>query len=119
MKKEILEINEALKRGKAKPWCVWYTLSSMYAGKVPEDVSLREDITEARFFDQKEEIRIFQTREGWKAAAVSGDGEKSIVKTYPIRNREYGKNITVSRDLATDEDGQTYVEAVRLSGWEG
>lgn len=119
MKKEVLDTESALKKGQTKPWCVIYELSKLYAGKVPENMTLDEEITEVRFFDQLEEIRIFQTSAGWKAASVSSDGKNTIEKTYPVRNREYGKKITVSRDLATDEDGQTYVAAVRLSGWEG
>ena len=120
MKWERLEVQEGLRRGSALPYSWLCSLSSVFLGPTPAEVPL-EDLLEARFFGPMEEVRIFR-RDGVLHAAVCVEEPEDQVlsETYALQNQSlFGRTLTVHQIIDADEDGQCYVTAVRLAGWEG
>lgn len=120
MKREKLDVQEALRRGRALPYGWICTLSGVSLGPVSGELPL-EELIEARFFGPAEEVRIFR-REGQLQAAVLAEepGDQILAETYPIQNKAlFGMALTVHQILDEDEDGQCYVAAVRLADWKG
>lgn len=120
MKRERLEVQEGLRRGSVLPYSWLCTLSSVFLGPTPAEVPL-EDLLEARFFGPMEEVRIFR-RDGVLHAAVCVEEPEDQVlsETYALQNQSlFGRTLTVHQIIDADEDGQCYVTAVRLAGWEG
>jgi len=117
MKRDVLSIEQALLQGKALPYAMIRSLSAVYLGKMPADLSLQE-LIEARFFDAQQEIRIFWREDTLCAAKLQQEeGDHAYCQTYQIQNPQFGKTVTVSYELEADEDGQTYVAACRLIDW--
>ena len=119
MKTETLTVREALERGRALPWALVRSISEVTLGKTPAEIN-REELIEARFFSPGEEIRVFRAGGVWEAARLEGEPEDSrITRTYDIENPKFGSAVTVCYTLEADEDGQTNLATVRLTGWEG
>lgn len=120
MKREKLDVQEALRRGSALPYGWICTLSGVSLGPVPEALPL-EELIEARLFGPVEEVRLFRREGELQAAALTEEpGDQVLAETYPIQNRAlFGSELTVHQILDADEDGQCYVAAVRLAGWKG
>jgi len=88
-------------------------------GPTPKAVDL-EELIEARFFNETEEIRLFQGEDGLQAVRLSAEaGDIWLEETRQLMNPVFGSSITLSRNVGFDEDGQAYVAAVRLIGWKG
>lgn len=114
MKTEQLTVDEALRRGSALPFALVRSLSEVRLGPAPQAVN-REELLEAYFFSDKEEIHIF--RNDGLLFAVSLLAEKddhSIEETYRLKKGQ----IKVRHTIETDEDGQSYIAATCLAGWE-
>lgn len=121
MKKQKIKLQEALSRGRELPYLMIRSLSRVTLGKTSQnniDIDKLDEIIEARFFDETEEVRLFY-RNGEMCAVhfTEEQGDKPIRKTYDIANPFFGGTLTVSSDLTFDEDGQAMVGGVRLSGW--
>lgn len=122
MRTEILSVREALSLGQSLPWALIHTLSTVTLGKTPaglEELPL-EELLEARFFGEDEEVRVFRRDGALRGAVlVQEEGDAFLEETYRVENPRLGRQITVRRHLAADEDGETHVAATRLAGWEG
>lgn len=119
MERSEMEIRTALERGALLPWAYIRTLSRVYLGKNPGKVDLN-GLTEARFFSENEEIRLFPGQGEWRAVRLAGqEGDETIEECCSISNEIFGRKLTLVRHLEQDEDGQTYVCATRLKNWEG
>ena len=120
MRREKLDVQEALRRGSALPYGWICTLSGVLLGPVPAELPL-EELVEARLFGPTEEVRLFR-REGELQAAVLAEepGDRVLAETYTIQNKAlFGNELTVHQILDADEDGQCYIAAVRLADWKG
>ena len=120
MKKETLTINEALACCKALPYALIRSLSQVSLGPTPDEPPVLDELLEARFFDEKQEVRLFR-REGVMCAArlVCEEGDSWIDKTYEVVNKDLGEQVTVRHFLAFDEDGQCYISTSCRTGWKG
>lgn len=120
MKREKLDVQEALRRGSALPYGWICTLSGVSLGPAPEELPL-EGLVEARLFGPAGEVHLFR-RDGELQAAVLTEelGDRILAETYPIQNKAlFGAELTVHQILDADEDGQCYIAAVRLADWKG
>ena len=120
MQLEKLDVQEALRRGRALPYGWICTLGGVSLGPVSEKLPL-EELVEARLFGPSEEVRLF-CREGELQAAMLTEepGDQILSETYPIQNKTlFGTELTVHQILDADEDGQCYVAAVCLADWKG
>ncbi len=120
MKREKLDVQEALRRGSTLPYGWICNLSGVSLGPVPEELPL-EELVEARLFGPTEEVRLFRREGTLQAAALTEEPEDRVLaETYSIQNKAlFGTELTVHQILDADEDGQCYVAAVRLAGWRG
>ena len=119
MKTERLTLQEALERGRALPWSLARSLSSVTLGPTPEGVEL-EELIEARFFDAREEVRLFRNEAGLQAVRLTQeDGDVTIETVRKLANPKFGRAIMVVQTLDFDGDGQAFVACTRLAGWKG
>lgn len=119
MKKELMQLDAALSRGKTLPYALVRGMSGVTLGKTP-DIIPTDDLLEARFFSETEEIRVFCSDDGLHAAILTEEpGDVVIEARYTIGNSEFGKALTVHQHLGFDEDGQAFVETVCPVKWEG
>lgn len=118
MKLECLTAEEALRRGRALPWALVRSLGGMSLGAVPETIET-EELVEARFFDAHTEVRLFRRDGALQGAALTEeDGDNMLERVYRIENSAYGARLKLASTLEADEDGQTYIAATRICGWE-
>ena len=115
----IMDVQEALERGKQMPFALVRSLSAVSLGPSPAEVD-EEDLLEARFFSAEEEIRVFR-RDGTLQAAVRREtGEERFSdRTYAVSGPGLGAQITVRSYMDFDEDGQAYWRGLRLVDWKG
>lgn len=120
MRREKLDVQEALHRGSALPYGWICTLSGVSLSPVPEELPL-EELVEARLFGPTEEVRLFHSEGELRAAVLAEEPEDRVLaETYAIQNKAlFGNELTVHQILDADEDGQCYIAAVRLAGWKG
>jgi hypothetical protein len=119
MKRDTLEPNEALERGKTLPWAFIREYSRVTLGRTPEDVD-PEEILEAFFFSPEEEIRLWRQDGSLRAAALTEEaGDRFLEERFGVDDPRLGREITVRKYISFDGDGQACITAVRLSGWKG
>lgn len=115
-----LSVKEALEIGKAMPYAMFTHLSKVTLGKTPTVVSL-DELIEARFFGGNGEIHIFTENGEQKAVHITDDENDSrfspIDREYTLLSN-FGKKLTVRQYIDFDNEGQAYIKAVRLLGWE-
>lgn len=117
MKCEKLSIQEALSAGGELPFALIRSLSQVTLGHTPACVE-EDEMLEARFFSQTQEIRIFQGADGLRAVRLIGEpSDRVLEQTCKLENKQFGSALTIARVLEWDEDGQAYVTATRLTGW--
>ena len=117
MKCEQLSVREALSAGGALPFALIRSLSQVTLGRTPARVE-EEELLEARFFSETQEIRIFQGADGLRAVRLTGEASDRVLEqTCALENDRFGGTLTIARVLEWDEDGQAYVAATRLTGW--
>lgn len=120
---EILEINSALKLGEKLDFIFIRNLSELYLGetqKYNKFINLEECI-EVKFFDQTQEIRIFNDESNQlKAVLISlEENDQTIQKNFSLQNKTLGSEIAVTNILDFDEDGQVFIKTRILSSWKG
>lgn len=77
-----------------------------------------DELLEARFFGPEGELRICRDGEALRAVTLSTeDGDETLEERYCIANPRFGRELTVRKILAFDEDGQAYVRASLLADW--
>lgn len=119
MKIETLDSKQALAEGAKLPFVMLQTVSAVVFAKNPYTIEETE-INEARFFDEQTEIRIFRQDGELQAVCLTEEAsDRCIKETYEFANKVLGKELEICRVLDTDEDGQTYITATRLTGWKG
>ncbi|MDM8201576.1 hypothetical protein [Allofournierella massiliensis] len=120
MKYEQLTAEQALLKGKELPFVFARCLSKVKFGTNTEQLE-PEEILEARFFDSSQEIRLFRRQGQLEAACLTQEPtDDCLEEEYEIANQElFGQSFTISKYLKEDDDGQTIVEATRLTGWKG
>jgi len=117
MKKETMEVRQALEQGAKLPYALVQTLSGVTLG-VPETEPDTALLTRARYFSETQEIRIFR-RDGVLCAVrlTAEPDDRLIRKTFRVASPQFGGEVSLCQCLASDEDGQTYIETTRLTGW--
>ena len=118
MKKEVLPLPQAWEMGMQLPWVYLRSLSRVYLGKTPEGLTM-DELLEARFFSEQQEIRIFMSEDGLKAVRLEEETADSILEEEIAVNSGFGSSYTVHYLLQADEDGQTNRTVARLAGWKG
>ena len=119
MRTEKLDVSAAIELGQRLPYAMVRSLSSMFLGQTPA-VILPEELEEARFFSEKEEIRVFHSERGLSAVLVTEEEGDVVLQSWErVENPTFGKELRITRLLERDEDGQAYVADMRLSGWKG
>ena len=120
MKQEIMEASLALAEGLALPYSLIFSYSGVTLGPTPERVDA-EELTEAHFFSEEREIRVYRDGGTLKAVSMRDTPEDAgaVTERYRLENARLGEWIGVKRYLDYDEDGQAYVSARRLAGWKG
>ena len=128
MVKRVMEPEQALREGLSLRWAMVHTAESVYLGETKNwtdgglrnERELQTELIRARFFEPTREIRLFRTEGELRAVCLEGDdgGEMTIRETRAL-NPAFGRSIMLAHELAADEDGQVYVEAVRLMRWTG
>ena len=114
-----LDAREALKRGAALPWALVRELSRVSLGPTPIDVDA-EEVLEACFFSPQEEVRLWREDGQLRAAALTDEeGDLTLEERYSVDNPDFGQELWVRRYIGFDEDGQAFIAASRLCGWEG
>lgn len=118
-----MKINDQVSMDMAQgyPFCFVRCISSVYLGTVSQALYREDELLEARFFDADREVRVFRDEDGaLRAVELTAEADdRCMEETYIIDNARFGRTLTVRRILDADEDGQTYVKASCLCGWEG
>ena len=116
---EKLAAEEAVQRGLTLPFALIRSISSVSLGNTPAQIET-EELLDARFFSDTEEVRLFRRDGLLQGAVLKQDADKDYLeKIYRIENPALGSEIVVRYELDVDEDGQTYVLTARLAGWKG
>ena len=138
MRRETLSPETALGLAAAPsfPWAMIQTFSHLTLGRnpllYPEDCPadllpllhnadrLSQTLLEARFFSREAEIRVFRGEGGLTAVLLAEEAEdRYLEETTEIANaKQFGNSVTVRRLIGFDCDGQAYITAERLCGWE-
>ena len=119
MKTEKLTVQQAVEQGRELPFVLIRSLSSIYIGRIREIGSM-DELLEARFFGEDQEIRIFHKGEELAAVCLKKEAsDRELMEKFAVANERFGKSITVCSTLEADEDGQSYVAQKRLTHWEG
>lgn len=119
MKTEKLEWEQALAEGKKLPFVMLQMVSAVVFAKNPY-VFETDEINEVRFFDKQTEIRLFRQNDSLKAVRLTAERtDRCLYETYTFANRRLGNELELCRVIDTDEDGQSYVAATRLTAWRG
>lgn len=115
-----IDASNAWEHGKALSFALIYNQSSLYMGPSSDIQVNPDEVHEAFFFDQKEQVHLYKKDDAWEARIVSeteDDNYQDI--TYLIANRSFGETFTIREIFAFDEDGQTYRPERRLIDWKG
>lgn len=118
MKKEVLPLPQAWGMGMRLPWVYLRSLSRVYLGKTPERLTM-DELLEARFFSEQQEIRIFLSEDGLKAVRLEEETADRFLEKEIAVNSGFGSSYTVHYLLEADEDGQTSRTVARLASWKG
>ncbi len=114
-----LDAREALKRGAALPWALVRELSRVRLGHTPDHVDT-DELLEACFFSPTEEVRLWREDGQLRAAALTEEEcDLTLEERFKVENPDLGRELTVRRYIGFDGDGQAYIAASRLCGWEG
>ena len=118
MKITPVDMTAAVEKAVKYPYALIFSLSNAYMGKTPETVDM-EALVEGHFFDGHSELRILAEYDRPAAYLLEEeDGDVTIDHSVKLI-RKFGNRMTVCKYLKEDGDGQRYISAVRLKGWEG
>lgn len=103
--------------GKNYPDALIYCMSSLYVGKTGEFSDKVEEIVEARFFDEKQELHIFWQDEQIKGCQVRDEeGDTIIKKEWDIlEGKKKNSKMYVKQFIEYDEDGQAMITKTCLA----
>ncbi len=119
MKAEKMTVEQGLSLGRTLPYALLRHRSTLTLGETPSEIAL-DTLVDGRFFSPSCEVHLFHRGGKFEAVCYSMEAtDDCIVSHYPLENREFGRAITVSCEVLTDEDGQCYRGHSRLVGWEG
>lgn len=116
-----VEINDALKKATEYEHNLVRQISSVRIDAPMEQI-IWEEVEEAFFFDEKQELHIYRSGEELIAveAAEEEPAQHIVKKCYEINKSLFSdsekKKIVVKEYLDFDEDGQCFVGYTRLSG---
>ena len=110
-----LTFEEAMDRIVGKDYII-YGISELRIGKQAgkEMLDRPEEIYEARFFDEQEEIHLFDFDGSMKVALTDDEGEEVITEIQYQRNAEFPQ-IEIRKYIRYDEYNQAYVYHMRSS----
>lgn len=110
-----LTFEEARDRISGKDYII-YGISEFLTGKQAEGKMLDrpEEIYEARFFDEQEEIHLFDFDGCMKASLTDDEGEEIITEIQYQRNAQFPQ-IEIKKYIRYDEYNQAYVYHMRPS----
>lgn len=117
MKIESLTIETALSLGQSLPWAFVRSLGSVTLAATPVSIQLNE-LLEARFFAEEQEIRLFQKDGVLCAVRLTQEAnDDPITEVHLVEHPNFRGELTVCQDLDADEDGQMFLSSTRLSNW--
>ncbi len=113
-----IDVNTAKQSIKDYSYALLYMLSEVILAKVEEigDIDWSECL-EARFFNEKGELRIWRENDKWGASVCADEGEY-IESEYALDGRfsNRWKKLSVRQYIDYDRDGQVYISSTTLSG---
>jgi len=93
-----------------------YRLGGMYLGGLC-DIQDWEEVTEARFFDERGELHIWNDGDGFHSAKITEESDVGNAIDRLWINRA-GNTLLSRQYLCADEDGQSYIALTRLLCYE-
>lgn len=121
MKMSKLNDTEAKTMAQGYPYVLVRELSRLYLGEAAQADIRWDELTEARFFNDTSELRIWEEGGQFSAVLLEDEGEDTTTcmeKSYNLAHKGvFGKKLTVVEYFGYDEDGQLYRAATRLKGW--
>ncbi|MCD7826427.1 MAG: hypothetical protein LUH14_10795 [Clostridiaceae bacterium] len=122
-KKSEISFETAKERTAGYPFALVYMMSEIQFGK-KEDIEVNwDEVLEARFFSEREELHLFLCEKERKAVIVEDAVDETnstevLTKNYRLspKFQGEGRELAVREYLSEDEDGQMYVELTRLCG---
>lgn len=121
MKISRLNDAEAENMAQGYPYVLVRELSRLYLGETAQTDILWDELTEARFFNDTSELRIWEEDGQFSAVLLEDENEDETTcmeKSYNLAHKGlFGKKLTVLEYFEYDEDGQLYRAATRLKGW--
>lgn len=120
MRLERMSETDALQAAKTLPWAYIIGLSQVYLGPVPAEMDTDEWL-EARFFGSEKEVHFLHGDEGLDITCLTEEpGDHTIDFTASVALAGHDNKYLLARKyLTVDEDGQSYIAAVRLVAEEG
>ena len=110
----IIDVDKAAADALKKPFAVILEMSSVYSGSTGQDWKLSDELLEAHFFDEDEEIRIFNSDGEMKAVCIyESPDEVSSTKICRIDGSK--DEVVIKQILAADNDGQYSIRAMRMA----
>ncbi|MCD8109614.1 MAG: hypothetical protein LUE14_05885 [Clostridiales bacterium] len=121
-KTENICLEEAKEKAGHYPYLLAHMMSEVLFGKNAVDNLVWEELLDARFFSENEELHIFRCEGEWMAVVATdtddGNPDDILTLTYPVAGkfRGAGRELAVRQYLSADEDGQMIVNLTRLCG---
>jgi len=115
------DIRPAIEQAGALPFAFIREYSRVVIGAMPQPFD-EEQVIEARFFGEGQEIRLFRNDEGALCAArlIAEETDVYIEHTHTLTNPKlFGEKLVTREYLTADEDGQMIVDQVCMTSWTG
>ena len=115
MRLERMSIADGLRLAGEQPCAHIIALSGVYYGPTPAELDPAEWI-EARFFGPAREVRFLPGNDGLQATCLTEEPDDRTVdyRAKVVLPGHAGERLLARKYLETDEDGQSYIAAVRL-----
>ena len=110
----IIDVDKAAADALKKPFAVILEMSSVYSGSTGQDWKLSDELLEAHFFDEDEEIRIFNSDGEMKAVCIYERPDEG--RSTKICRIDGSKDeVVIKQILAADNDGQYSIRSMRMA----
>ena len=128
MRKKYDSAKEAIETEKeyTYKYALIYLMSEVYLGENNRSDLPFDEILEGRFFDESEELHIYNEEDCWYRSEIRDDEEENTEihkEIYPVSGEIFHEQeengpirLEVWKYLNYDEDGQIYVERTRCAG---
>ena len=113
-----LTLDEGLKLAAESPYAYIKNMSSMHLGKNAPALIDTDQLLEGRFFDTDREIRLIREAGELKAFSFTAEEHDDFIPTEGKPLDGFGSSFKKRSYISYDDDGQAYVSAVCLAGWE-